>query len=186
MRYCLLIGACLFFWESAFCTSEPLPPRDYHDQIEALRRDVDLLLESNTKFESRLSAFEKPPTPPAKPTEQPKQPTLVPSKVAADTLPAPKPVASYTVDTKPGHWTFPGSIADHLRNDHKVSVVGLSSEQMLNYHDVLHESEPVRVDRPAPVFVQQPSTCPPGQPCPQRVQPVQQRYVQPTRIFRRW
>ena len=182
MRVCLLIGSCLFFWESAFCTSEPLPPRDYHDQIEALRRDVDLLLEANTKIESRLATLEKPPTSPAKPPEQPSKPS-----VSADTLPAPKPVTSYTVDTKPGHWTYPGSIADHLRNDHKVSVAGLSNEQMLNYHDVLHESEPVRIDRPAPVFVQQPSVCPPGQPCPQRVQPVtQQRYVQPTRIFRRW
>ena len=189
MRACFLVIACAFFFAASAGNSEPLPPRDYSDRIEALRRDVDLLLEANVKLESRIATLEKPPTSPAKPTEQPKQPKLVPSKVAADTPNEPKPATSYTVDTKPGHWTYPGDLSDHLRTTHGVSVDGLSKEQMLNYHDVLHESQPVRIDQPVQAFIQQPSVCPLGQPCPQRIQPVQQTqtYVQPRRtVFRRW
>lgn len=162
-----------------------IPPRDNHDHIEALRRDVDLLLEANVKLEARLSKLEHPPTSPArKPNEQPTKPS-----VSADTLPAPKPVTLYTTDTKPGHWTYPGDLSDHLRTTHGVSVDGMSKEQMLNMHDVLHESQPVRIDPPVQAFIQQPSVCPLGQPCPQRIQPVQQTqtYVQPRRtVFRRW
>lgn len=186
MKLLIIAAACLGYAAIGYAP-EPLPSRDYSQDIQSLRRDVDLLLEANVKLESRLSTLEKPPTSPAKPTEQPKQPKLVPSKVAADTQTEPKPVTSYTVDTKPGHWTYPGDLADHLRTTHGKKVDGMTTEQMLNMHDALHESEPVRIVQPAPVFVQQPSTCPLGQPCPQRVQPVQQqRYVQPTRIFRRW
>lgn len=178
---------------------ERLPPRDNSDQIESLRKDVDLLLEANVKLEARLSKLET--TPPAKQPEQPKPPKLVPSKMAADTQPQPEPVAKYTHDTKPGHWTFPGDLSDHLRTTHGANVDGMTKEQMLNMHDALHESEPVKVVQPVreviqpvvqPVqsFIQQPSTCPAGQPCPQRVQPVQQtqQYQQPKRVqlFRRW
>lgn len=187
--------------------TQSIPPRDNTDRIEALRRDVDLLLEANAKLEARLSKLETPP--PAKQPEQIKQPKLVPSKVASDTLPTPTPVAKYTVDTKPGHWTYPGDDIDalngnrnelrhHLRTTHGSVVDNMSNEQMLNMHDALHESEPIQpvrqaiqtIVQPVQSFIQQPSFCPAGQPCPQRSQQAQpvQTYTQPKRVqvFRRW
>lgn len=39
------------------------------------------------------------------------------------------------------HWSYPrGSIEAHLRLDHRVSPAGMGHEQMLSYHDSLHES----------------------------------------------
>ncbi len=38
------------------------------------------------------------------------------------------------------HWTYPGKIEDHLKNDHKQDVSGLSREEMLDLHDSLHEA----------------------------------------------
>lgn len=39
------------------------------------------------------------------------------------------------------HWTFSPerTISDHLRNTHKVSSSGMTTEQMLSLHDALHE-----------------------------------------------
>jgi hypothetical protein len=193
MKVLLLLAACLGF-AAVGDAPESLPPRDNSDQIEALRRDVDLLLEANSKLETRLSKLES--TAPAKPIGQPKPEKLVPSKLAADTQTEPKPGPSiYCHDTKPGHWTYPGDLADHLRTTHGKKVDGMTTEQMLNMHDALHESTPQPVVsqpiiQPQPAMYQQQATCPLGQPCPQRTQPVQQQryYQSPQRqtLFRRW
>lgn len=174
MKLLALAAAAFMFASVANVDGESLPQRDYGSDIQSLRRDVDLLLEANVKLESRLAKLES--TSPAKPSEQPKQPV---KPVAADTHNGPKSGASiYSTDTKPGHWTFPGDIASHLRTTHGKNVNGMTQEQMLNMHDALHEGEA------KPVVQLQ--TCPVGQPCPQR-QPVQQTYTQPRRtVFRRW
>jgi hypothetical protein len=39
------------------------------------------------------------------------------------------------------HWSYPGSISDHLQSDHGQSVAGLTTEQMLDLHDSLHYAE---------------------------------------------
>ena len=55
------------------------------------------------------------------------------------------------------HWTYPGTIDNHLTQDHGVSVNGMSREEMLSLHDSLHESG-------RPVLRSQPvtSNCPGG------------------------
>jgi hypothetical protein len=64
---------------------------------------------------------------------------------------SPVPSCSYSVSPTPscryyvspisrGHWTYPGTISYHLRNKHGVNVAGMSREQMLNFHDALHEA----------------------------------------------
>lgn len=37
------------------------------------------------------------------------------------------------------HWSFPGSIENHLQFDHGVDATGLSYREKLNLHDSLHE-----------------------------------------------
>jgi len=51
------------------------------------------------------------------------------------------------------HWTYPGTIQNHLATDHGVSTSGMSRQQMLNLHDALHEGRAVSsfVSSPAPV-----------------------------------
>lgn len=55
----------------------------------------------------------------------------------------------------PGHWTYPGTISNHLESDHGVATSGMSRQEQLNLHDALHEGRPVTrsVPRglPAPV-----------------------------------
>ncbi len=43
------------------------------------------------------------------------------------------------VDNVRGHWTYPGTIDNHLEYDHGVSTAGMSRQEKLNYHDRLHE-----------------------------------------------
>lgn len=58
------------------------------------------------------------------------------------------------------HWTHPDSIESHLRNGHGVNPAGMSQEQMLSYHDALHEGR-VTMRRQAAVAVQS-GGCPGG------------------------
>lgn len=93
-------------------------------------------------------------------------------------------VAEVGPDTKPGHWTYPGTIDSHLKNDHGVDASALTREQKLTLHDQLHESAkstPVATV-PAPVYqsVATRSTCPRGG-CP----PAQKTYQVRGRFFRR-
>lgn len=37
------------------------------------------------------------------------------------------------------HWSYPGTIQNHLATDHGVSTSGMSRQEMLNLHDALHE-----------------------------------------------
>ena len=37
------------------------------------------------------------------------------------------------------HWTYPGTISNHLEGAHGVPTSGMSRQQMLNLHDSLHE-----------------------------------------------
>ena len=39
------------------------------------------------------------------------------------------------------HWSYSGSISNHLQSEHGQSVAGLTTEQMLNLHDSLHYAE---------------------------------------------
>jgi hypothetical protein len=44
------------------------------------------------------------------------------------------------VRPRAGHWSYPGSIDDHLKSQHGVDTSGMTREQMLSTHDALHES----------------------------------------------
>lgn len=66
-----------------------------------------------------------------------------------------------------GHWTFPGDIETHLRNDHNVNTSGMTMEQMLDEHDAIHESSSAAVTMVAPitkstVYYPSSSSCPGG------------------------
>lgn len=39
------------------------------------------------------------------------------------------------------HWSYPGDIRSHLEAEHNQSIRGLSQEEMLDFHDAIHESE---------------------------------------------
>jgi hypothetical protein len=55
--------------------------------------------------------------------------------------PAAAPVYSAPMvprDPRPGHWSFPGDIASHLRT-HGIDPTGMTYEQMLTAHDLAHE-----------------------------------------------
>lgn len=47
--------------------------------------------------------------------------------------------AAATVDARPGHWSYPGTIDNHLESTHGVATAGLSRQEKLNLHDSLHE-----------------------------------------------
>lgn len=71
-------------------------------------------------------------------------------------------VPSYaTTANTGGHWSYPGTITNHLETAHGVSTAGLSRQEQLNLHDSLHEggtvvrSVPGRA--PAPVTYYYPS-----------------------------
>lgn len=44
-----------------------------------------------------------------------------------------------TANVLPGHWTYPGTISNHLERDHGVSTSGLTRQEQLNLHDSIHE-----------------------------------------------
>jgi len=48
--------------------------------------------------------------------------------------------AAASAGNPPGHWSFPGDIATHLRQGHGQQTAGLTYQQMLNLHDQLHRS----------------------------------------------
>lgn len=52
-----------------------------------------------------------------------------------------------------GHWTYPGTISNHLEGAHGVPTNGMSREQMLDLHDALHEGTAPSMKQalPAPV-----------------------------------
>ena len=77
-------------------------------------------------------------------------------------------------DPRPGHWSYPGDIASHLRRAHGIDPAGLSREQMLTAHDLAHErgwrpslSSVPRSVSPAPRYVVRAASCPSGR-CPNR------------------
>lgn len=43
------------------------------------------------------------------------------------------------VDNVRGHWSYPGTIDNHLESTHGVSTAGMTREQKLSLHDSLHE-----------------------------------------------
>jgi hypothetical protein len=65
--------------------------------------------------------------------DQPKDKTIDSGSPAPEVKPEVKPKSNR-------HWSFPGKIEDHLQNDHKQDVSGLSREEMLDLHDSLHEA----------------------------------------------
>ena len=53
------------------------------------------------------------------------------------------------------HWSYPGSIDDHLRTGHGIAnVSGMSHEDQLTLHDSLHQSTPVPVQSSVQVVQQ--------------------------------
>lgn len=90
----------------------------------------------------------------------------------------PKPVTKAVVvptapvvprDPRPGHWSYPGDIASHLRNTHGINPTGMTREQMLTAHDLARErgwrpSRAVSYAAPRRVYRSCPS-CPGGR-CP--------------------
>ena len=57
---------------------------------------------------------------------------------ACTTAMAQCPNCGDTYTASSNHWSYPGSINNHLTQDHGVDVSGMSVEQMLNLHDSLH------------------------------------------------
>lgn len=49
-----------------------------------------------------------------------------------------------------GHWTYPGTITNHLQGAHGVPTNGMSREQMLDLHDALHEGRAPAMKQVAP------------------------------------
>ena len=52
---------------------------------------------------------------------------------------APQAVQRATTVQQPGHWTYPGTIENHLESTHGVATAGMSRQEKLNLHDSLHE-----------------------------------------------
>ena len=38
-----------------------------------------------------------------------------------------------------GHWSYSGTISNHLRNEHGMITDGMTQEQMLQLHNAIHE-----------------------------------------------
>lgn len=53
-----------------------------------------------------------------------------------------------------GHWTYPGTISNHLEGAHGVPTNGMNREQMLDLHDALHEGRAPAMKQAVPVTVQ--------------------------------
>lgn len=65
---------------------------------------------------------------------------LQPNKVSSSCPGGICPTAMTTANTSPGHWSYPGTITNHLESSHGVSTAGLSRQEQLNLHDSLHEN----------------------------------------------
>ncbi len=57
------------------------------------------------------------------------------------------PVNQAAVNPAPGHWSYPGTIDNHLEEDHGVSTAGMTRQQKLDLHDSLHEGTAPAVRR---------------------------------------
>lgn len=53
-----------------------------------------------------------------------------------------------------GHWTYPGTITNHLQGAHGVPTNGMSREQMLDLHDALHEGRSPAMKQAVPAYAQ--------------------------------
>ena len=60
---------------------------------------------------------------------------ICPTGVSAYSVPS----YASTANTGGGHWSYPGTITNHLESEHGVSTSGLSRQEQLNLHDSLHE-----------------------------------------------
>jgi hypothetical protein len=93
------------------------------------------------------------------------------------------PYANFPTSSGP-HWTFPGSIENHLQSGHGINTSNMSRDQMLSLHDSLHEGK-VSTTQPSPLrttYSTRSSTCPNGANCPQN-----NSYSTTRRgIFNRW
>lgn len=49
------------------------------------------------------------------------------------------------------HWSYPGTISNHLEGAHGVPTAGMSRQQMLNLHDSLHEGTAPTMKQSLPV-----------------------------------
>jgi hypothetical protein len=77
------------------------------------------------------------------PSPAPKAETA-PAREVVELPPAPtKRVASVEkvmpIIRNPGHWTYPGTIENHLLTAHGVEASSHTKEQMLDIHDAIHE-----------------------------------------------
>jgi hypothetical protein len=63
------------------------------------------------------------------------------------------PTAMSTANQQPGHWSFPGTIENHLESTHGVATAGMSRQEKLNLHDSLHESSEVVTSVPRANYV---------------------------------
>lgn len=52
-----------------------------------------------------------------------------------------------------GHWTYPGTISNHLEGAHGVPTNGMSRKQMLDLHDALHEGTAPTMKQSLPAYV---------------------------------
>lgn len=43
------------------------------------------------------------------------------------------------INTRAGHWSYPGDIDSHLEGTHGVATAGMTRQQKLDLHDALHE-----------------------------------------------
>lgn len=53
------------------------------------------------------------------------------------------------------HYTFPGTIDNHLEYDHGVSTAGMTRQQKLNMHDAIHRGETIVTSVPRANYAQQ-------------------------------
>ena len=79
------------------------------------------------------------------------QPNKVSSSCPGGICPTNIPSYASTANTGSGHWSFPGTITNHLESEHGVSTAGLTRQEQLNLHDSLHEGgSPQSVVRSVP------------------------------------
>lgn len=51
-----------------------------------------------------------------------------------------------------GHWTYPGTISNHLEGAHGVPTNGMTREQKLELHDALHEGRSPALNQSVPTY----------------------------------
>jgi len=54
------------------------------------------------------------------------------------------------------HWTYPGTITNHLQGAHGVPTNGMSRQQMLDLHDSLHEGRAPAMKQSVPLMIASP------------------------------